>query len=79
MLGRLAVAESHQGQGIGSLLVAYALQRVFRASELLAGYALMVDAKNDKTIHFYQTLGFIQLPDHPAKLFLPLNTVTGLL
>ena len=78
MLGRLAVANEYQGQGLGQVLVADALQRVVRASQVLAVYALVVDALNPTVAVFYQQLGFIPLLDQPLKLFLPLDSVAGL-
>lgn len=79
VLGRLAVATAHQGQGLGHVLIADALQRVLQAGEVLAIYALMVDALNPKVAAFYQGFGFIPLPSQPLKLFLPLESVTDLL
>ncbi len=79
MLGRLAVAESHQGQGLGSILLADALQRIVQASQVMAVYAVVVDALNDRAAKFYQQFGFIALPSQPLKLFLPMDSVAALL
>lgn len=79
LLGRLAVAESHQGQGIGSILLADALQRIVQASQVMAVYAVVVDALNDHAAEFYQQFGFIPLPSQPLKLFLPMDSVAALL
>lgn len=78
LLGRLAIATPYQGQGLGQILVADALQRVVRASQVLAVYALIVDALNPRVAEFYQRLGFIPLPSQPLKLFLPLDSVADL-
>jgi len=78
LLGRLAVAESHQGKGIGSILLADALQRIAQASQVMAVYAVLVDALNDRAAEFYRQFGFIPLPSQPLKLFLPLDSVTTL-
>lgn len=78
MLGRLAIATPYQGQGLGQMLIVDALQRVVRASQVLAVYALVVDALNASVAEFYQRLGFIPLPSQPRKLFLPLDSVVGL-
>jgi GNAT superfamily N-acetyltransferase len=79
LLGRLAIAESHQGQGLGSTLLADALQRIVQASQAMAVYAVVVDALNIRTAEFYQQFGFTPLPSQPLKLFLPLNAVAALL
>ncbi|MDT8321737.1 MAG: GNAT family N-acetyltransferase [Xanthomonadales bacterium] len=78
LLGRLAVAESHQGRGLGSILLGDALQRVARASEVMAVYAVVVDALNNQAAEFYRQFGFIPLPSQPRKLFLPMDTVAAL-
>ena len=78
LLGRLAVAESHQSKGLGSILLADALQRVAQASQVLAVYAVVVDALNDRAAGFYQQFGFIPLPSQPLKLFLPMNSIATL-
>lgn len=79
LLGRLAIAESHQGQGLGSILLADALQRIVLASQVMAVYAAVVDALDDHAAEFYQQFGFIPLPSQPLKLFLPMDSVAALL
>ena len=78
LLGRLAIAESHQGRGLGSILVADSLQRIAQASQVMAVYAVVVDALNDRVAEFYRQFGFIPLPSQPLKLFLPMDAVTKL-
>ncbi len=79
LLGKLAIAKSHQKQGLGSILLADALQRVALASQVMAVYALVIDALNEQAAEFYRQFGFITLPSHPLKLFLPMDTVSALL
>lgn len=79
LLGKLAVAESHQRQGLGSVLLADALQRIVLASQVMAVFAVVVDALNERAAEFYQQFGFIPLPSQPLKLFLPMDTATALL
>jgi GNAT superfamily N-acetyltransferase len=76
LLGRLAVDKSHQGQGVGAILIANALQRIAMASQVMAVYALVVDTLNESAAEFCRQFGFIQLPSQPLKLFLPVDTVT---
>ena len=78
LLGRLAVAKSHQGKGLGSILLADALQRIAQASQVMAVYAVLVDALNDRAAEFYRQFGFIPLPSQPLKLFLPMDSVATL-
>ena len=78
LLGRLAVAESHQGMGLGSILLADALQRIAQASQVMAVYAVVVDALNGQATEFYRQFGFISLPGQLLKLFLPMDSVATL-
>jgi len=74
-LGRLAVDQDFKGQCLGGALLADALERALRSE--IAAYALMVDAKDESAVAFYQHHGFIRLPDQGRKLFLPLATARG--
>jgi GNAT superfamily N-acetyltransferase len=77
-LGRLAVDREVQGQGLGSLLLADALRRAYRASKDLALYAVDAIAKNDKAKAFYRSHGFHELHDDPLHLFLSMKTIAKL-
>ena len=69
-MGRLAISTQSKGQGIGAVLLADALLR--SASNEIAAYALIVDAKDTKAAAFYQHHGFMLLGMNPMRLFLPL-------
>lgn len=77
LLGRLAVTQSCQGKGLGSILLVDALQRVAQASQVMAVYTMVVDALNAEAVRFYAQFGFTPLPSQPLKLFLPMDSVTG--
>ena len=66
LLGRLAVAHAHQGKRLGGALVADAILRATRA-EVMA-YAMIVDAKDETAVRFYQHLGFERLGDNQRRL-----------
>lgn len=70
---RLAVSTQYKGQGIGATLLADALLR--SASNDIAAYALIVDAKDTKAVAFYQHHGFMVLGVNPMQLFLPLANI----
>lgn len=72
-MGRLAVDQAFEGQGLGGALLADALDRAARSE--IAAYALIVDAKGEPATNFYRHHGFIALPDSSRTLFLPLATV----
>lgn len=73
LLGKLAVDKHFQGQHIGSILLADALHRVEQASEVMAVYAIVVEALNPTVAEFYQQFGFISFNAKPLKLFLPMT------
>ena len=79
VLGRLAVALEHQGSGLGSILLADACKRVLQASADVAMMAIIVDARDEAAIRFYERFGFELLPDTKRRMFLPLQTVQALL
>lgn len=71
LLGRLAVSQSVQGQGLGAILLADVCQRVTAASQTLAVAAILVDAKSPAAASFYQHFGFVPLPGQPGRWMLP--------
>lgn len=73
LLGRLAINKHYQGQKLGSILMADAVQRVAQASEVMAVYAIVVDAMNQSVAEFYRQFGFIPFVGQPLKLFLPIS------
>ena len=72
-LGRLAVDQDFQRQGLGGALLADALDRAIRSE--IAVYAMVVDAKDERAAMFYRHHGFIVLPAARMALFLPLASV----
>lgn len=73
LLGRLAVARVAQGQGIGELLLADAIERTRRSIIEIGGAGLYADALNDRAAAFYARYGFKALLDDPKRLFLSIN------
>ncbi len=71
LLGRVAVAQSHQGRGLGGVLVADALERSARTE--LGVFAMIVDAKDEAAKRFYEHYGFARLPGESRRLFLPID------
>lgn len=71
LLGRLAVDQAFQGQGLGSILLSDACQKIIQASRVLAVAAILVDAKDDTAGAFYRHFGFLPLPGYPERLILP--------
>jgi ribosomal protein S18 acetylase RimI-like enzyme len=61
-IGRLAINKEQQNLGIGKI----------------GGIAVIVEAKNEKAISFYKKYGFIQLPEQPLNMFLPMKVIKNL-
>lgn len=77
LLGRLAVDQSHKGNGMGKLLLIDALKRSFDISLKIGAMAVVVSPLNDEARSFYQKYGFAELPDS-GKMFLPMKTISSL-
>lgn len=71
-IGRLAVHEKYQGRGLGAAMLMNAVHRTLQ--DAAAAFTLLVDAKNDKAVAFYEHHGFKTLTCQPRTLFLPLAT-----
>jgi GNAT superfamily N-acetyltransferase len=70
LLGRLAVDQSFQGCGLGSILLFDACRKVVQASAVLAVAGLVVDAKDAAAADFYRHFGFVPMPGQPGRLLL---------
>ncbi|CCU71708.1 GNAT family N-acetyltransferase [Thalassolituus oleivorans] len=75
LLGRLAVVDNHQGEGVGALLLADAIKRVLEVSQHVGVYAVVVDAIDDQAARFYQHFGFKKLATDHNRWFLPLSAL----
>ena len=78
LIGKLAVDQSAQGQGLGEFLLIDALRRIVEVSEEMAVFAVEVHALNPAAETFYRKYGFQPFQDRPAHLFLPMATVRQL-
>lgn len=78
LLGRLAVDQSAQGQGLGQLLLIDALRRAQHIADQVGVRAVEVDAIDENARAFYTKHGFVQLVDDPNHLFLPMQVIRKL-
>lgn len=76
-LGRLAVARANQRQGVGELILVDAMRNVGQVDAIVGAVALLVDAKDEEAKRFYLKYEFLELPDRPLTLFLPIARVKG--
>jgi GNAT superfamily N-acetyltransferase len=72
LVGRLAVHQRFHRKGLGGVLLADAALRVIKGDT--KAFALIVEAKDEKAVAFYQHHGFRRFASKPAALFLPIGT-----
>jgi GNAT superfamily N-acetyltransferase len=77
-LGRLAVAKTMQGKGLGGQLLIAAGRRCLTVAEQVGGVALLIDAKNDRAANWYASYGAVVLLDKPLSLLLPFSVIESL-
>jgi GNAT superfamily N-acetyltransferase len=77
LVGRLAVSESRQGERLGTMLLADAVQRTYASAATVGSSMLVVDAINERAAAFYERNGFMRLPDS-LRLVLPMHTIQRL-
>lgn len=76
LIGRLAIDTNFQNQGYGKFLIADAIHKIKNTT--VAAAILVVEAKNDNAVSFYERLGFIEfkeLEKTHRKLFYPLTKI----
>lgn len=78
LLGRLARSQEFRERGLGELLLMGALKRALEHSRNVASVAVGVDAIDENARAFYRRYGFIDIPNRPNSLFLPMKTVEQL-
>jgi predicted N-acetyltransferase YhbS len=72
VLARLAVATSHQRQGLGRALFQDAARRVISAADVIGIRGLIVHAISEDAAAFYSRLGFDPSPLEPMTLMVTL-------
>ena len=78
LLGRLAIDQPYQGQGLGQFLLLDALYRSLQAAATIAAMAVVVDAKDAAAAAFYERYGFMPLSASQGRMFLAMKTVAVL-
>jgi predicted N-acetyltransferase YhbS len=74
-LGRLAVARSLQGLGLGGQLLLSAGERALAVAGQAGVVALAIDAKDAGAAAWYERFGALPLLDAPQSLILPLRAI----
>jgi len=78
LIGRLAVDTSFQGKSIGEYLLMDALNRSYSLSKQIGSYAIIVNAKDEKSKGFYKKYGFIPFLNKPFTLYFPMKTIKNI-
>jgi predicted GNAT family N-acyltransferase len=76
LIGRLAISKDRQGQRLGAVLLADALQRAFDSASTVGSSMVVVDALDEPAAGFYAAHGFVRLPDS-LRLVLPMSLAGG--
>lgn len=76
LLGRLAIDSRQRGRGLGTVLLLDALRRCLRSET--ASLTVVVDAKDDVAVSFYERHEFLRLPDQANRLFKPMAEIEKL-
>lgn len=77
LMGRLAITQARQGEGLGAILIADALRRAYVSAATVGSLMLVVDALHDRAAAFYIAHGFVRLPDS-LRLILPMRAIEQL-
>ena len=78
LLGRLAVDKGYQGQGYGDALIFHAFKITPSAAEKVGILGMIVEAKDETAVAFYEGFGFKRLQRSRNKLVLPLSVMKAL-
>ncbi|HVT78305.1 MAG TPA: GNAT family N-acetyltransferase [Acidimicrobiales bacterium] len=76
LLGRLAIAETRQGEGLGRDLIVDALLRAADAGERVAARFVAVDPIDQQAVDFYTKFGFTAIPgDSGGRMYVRLDHI----
>ena len=70
VIGRLALDQSVQGQGVGPALLKDAVLRTLQAAEIAGIRAILVHAISERAKRFYEKWGFVPSPVEPLTLMI---------
>jgi GNAT superfamily N-acetyltransferase len=81
LVGRLAVDERARGQRLGERLLLDALRRIVDVADHIGCVGVIVDAKDERALGFYERYDFVAVQDEgwPRRLFMPLATARAAL
>lgn len=74
-LGRLGVDSQIQRIGVGQMLMGHAFHMSVEAAERVGVHAVVLDAKDEDLIGYYNRYGFSSLMDDPLHMYLAIQTI----
>ena len=77
LIARLAVDKRNQGRGFGEKLLTEALHRILLAADTVGCFGVVVDAKDDRAVTFYEKYAFTVIDPtgtFPRRMFLAIST-----
>jgi GNAT superfamily N-acetyltransferase len=77
LLGRMAVAKEFQNQKLGRFVLFAALYEAWKSTQHVSSFAVVIDAKTEKVVPFYEKYGFRRLEAN--RLMLPMKTMEVLI
>jgi GNAT superfamily N-acetyltransferase len=78
-LGRMAVDDRFRGHDLGTLLIQEAFSIAVRLKDSVGFVAMLVDAKTDNLVNYYELRGFTRLPEAERTLFIMQPTMEQVL
>jgi GNAT superfamily N-acetyltransferase len=78
LIGRLAIDRRVLGAGIGTALLAHAVQRCVAAAEIAGARGIVAHAIDDDAVRFYQRRGFLDSPLGERVMLSPIEAATAL-
>ncbi len=79
LLGSLAFDNKYQRQGYGDTLIVHAFKTTMETAQKVGIPGIIVDAKNDAIVSFYEGFGFKRIKATETRLVLPITALSKLL
>jgi predicted N-acetyltransferase YhbS len=77
LLGRMAVAKEFQNQKLGRFVLFAALHEAWKATKHVSSFAVVIDAKTEPVIPFYEKYGFRRLEGN--RLMMAMKTIDDMI
>ncbi|MBP3883873.1 MAG: GNAT family N-acetyltransferase [Olsenella sp.] len=78
LLGKMGVRTDVQGNGCGTRVLRHAMRYALRSSRLVSSRLLVVDALNDDLVPWYESRGFVRLPEYDSRLVCKQSTLSAI-